>query len=87
MVEYFPPLPSADTVVKTVKTYARDLTERVLTTFLQGAVGSLVVTQPLNGSMWYAAGGGGIAALLSLGKGLIARWRSVSNSASLAKGV
>jgi hypothetical protein len=37
--------------------------------------------------MWYAAGGGGVAAVLSLVKGLAARWRSVSNSASLAKDV
>lgn len=80
-------LPSTDTVIKTGKTYARDLLERVLSTFLQGTIGGIVVTQPLDGSMWYAAGAGGVAAVVSLGKGLVARWRSISNSASLARGV
>jgi hypothetical protein len=87
MTEYFPPLPSTDTVVKTAKVYAKDLTERVATTFLEGFVGGLVITQPLNLSMWHAAAGGGVASVVSLAKGLLARWRSVSNSASLAKGV
>ncbi|MEU2450045.1 hypothetical protein ABZ605_08300 [Streptomyces sp. NPDC012765] len=80
-------LPSAETVIKTGKTYGRDLLERVLSTFLQGTIGGIVITQPLDGSMWYAAGAGGVAAVVSLGKGLVARWRSVTNSASLAKGV
>ncbi|MFE3495250.1 hypothetical protein ACFXOS_19625 [Streptomyces sp. NPDC059175] len=79
--------PSTNTVVKTAGTYARDLLERVLATFLQAAIGGIVITQPLNGSMWYAAGAGGIGAALSLLKGLAARWRDVTNSASLAKGV
>ena len=80
-------LPDAQTVLKTGKTYARDLLERVLTTFLQAFIGGIVITQPLNGSMWYAAGAGGVGAALSLLKGLVARWRDVTNSASLAKGV
>lgn len=80
-------LPNADTVVKTAGTYARDLVERVLSTFLQAFIGGVVVTQPLDASMWYAAGVGGIGAVLSLAKGLVARWRDVTNSASLAKGV
>ncbi|WP_405710131.1 hypothetical protein OG264_16145 [Streptomyces xanthophaeus] len=80
-------LPSAETVIKTGSTYARDLLERVLTTFLQGTIGALVVTTPLDGSMWHAAGAGGVAAVISLGKGLVARWRSVTNSASFARGV
>lgn len=80
-------LPNAQTVVKTVGTYGRDLIERIIATFLQAFVGGIVVTQPLNGSMWYAAAAGGIAAVLSLAKGLVARWRDVTNSASLAKGV
>lgn len=82
-----PSLPSAETVLKTGTTYARDLLERVLTTFLQAFIGGIVITQPLNGSMWYAAGAGGVGAVLSLLKGLVARWRDVTNSASLAKGV
>ncbi|MFB7736156.1 hypothetical protein ACFC08_17580 [Streptomyces sp. NPDC056112] len=80
-------LPDADTVVKTASTYGRDLLERVLSTFLQAAIGGIVITQPLDGSMWYAAGAGGVGAVLALGKGLVARWRDVTNSASLAKGV
>ncbi|MEV6790912.1 hypothetical protein AB0M87_02700 [Streptomyces sp. NPDC051320] len=82
-----PSLSLPQTVIKTAKTYGRDLLERVLSTFLQAGIAGVVVTQPLNGSMWYAAGAGGIGAVLALGKGLFARWRSVTNSASLAKGV
>jgi len=74
-------------IIKTAGTYARDLLERVLVTFLQAFVGGIAITQPLDGSMWYAAGAGGVAAVLALLKGLLARFRSVTNSASLAKGV
>jgi hypothetical protein len=76
-----------NTVVKTAATYGRDLLERVLSTFLQSFIGGIVVTQPLDGSMWYAAGAGGVGAVLALAKGLFARLRDVTNSASLAKGV
>lgn len=82
-----PSLPTSDVVLKSAQTYARDLTERVLTTFLEAFIGGIVITQPLNGSMWYAALGGGVGAVLSFGKGLLARLRSEKNSASLAKGV
>lgn len=81
------PLPSTQTVIKGAKTYARDLAERVTATFLEGFVGGIVITQPLNGSMWYAAGAGGVGAVLALLKGLVARWRDIANSASLARGV
>ncbi|MFH8528100.1 hypothetical protein ACH4GE_06695 [Streptomyces tendae] len=76
-----------ETVVKTASTFGRDLLERVLSTFLQAFIGGVVVTTPLDGSMWYAALAGGVGAVLALGKGLVARWRDVTNSASLAKGV
>ncbi|MGX1908990.1 hypothetical protein ACWIID_09025 [Streptomyces phaeochromogenes] len=79
--------PSTETVVKTAGTYGRDLLERVLSTGLQAFIGGIVVTQPLDGSMWHAAGAGAVGAVLSLGKGLVARWRDVTNSASLARGV
>lgn len=79
--------PAAGTVVKTAATYGRDLVERVLSTFLQAFIAGVVVTQPLDGSMWHAALMGGIGAALALLKGLVARVRSVTNSASLAKGV
>jgi hypothetical protein len=78
---------STDTILKTAATYSRDLLERVLVTFLQAFIGGIVITQPLNGSMWYAAASGGVGAALALLKGLFARLRSVTNSASLAKGV
>jgi hypothetical protein len=38
-------------------------------------------------SFWEAAGTGGVAAVVALVKGLVARWRGAVNSASLAKGV
>ncbi|MFA3877531.1 hypothetical protein ABS735_28295 [Streptomyces sp. MMCC 100] len=76
-----------ETVVKTASTFGRDLLERVLATFLQAFIGGIVITQPLDGSMWYAAGAGGVGAVLALAKGLVARWRDITNSASLAKGV
>ncbi|MER5213711.1 hypothetical protein ABT063_24845 [Streptomyces sp. NPDC002838] len=82
-----PSFPSSETVLKTASTYGRDLLERTLATFLQAFIGGIVVTQPLDGSMWHAAAAGGVGAVLALGKGLVARWRDVTNSASLAKGV
>ncbi|WP_327268821.1 hypothetical protein OG233_14185 [Streptomyces sp. NBC_01218] len=81
------PLPSTDTVVKSAATYGRDLLERVLTSFLGGFLSGLVITQPLDGSMWLTAASGGVAAAVSLVKGLAARLRDVRNSASLARGV
>lgn len=80
-------LPAPDTVLKTARTYARDLAERVIATFLQAFVGGLVLTQPLDLHMWQAAAVGGVAAAAALVKGLVARWRDVTNSASLARGV
>ncbi|GGQ38684.1 hypothetical protein ACFFKE_32475 [Streptomyces mutabilis] len=75
------------TVVKTASTYARDLLERVLSTFLQSFIGGIAVTTPLDASMWWAALVGGVGAAGALLKGLFARVRDVTNSASLAKGV
>ncbi|MCM2394434.1 hypothetical protein [Streptomyces albipurpureus] len=87
MADHSYSLPDAETVLKTGATFARDLTERVLSTFLQAGIAGIVVTQPLDGSMWYAAGAGGVGAVIALGKGLLARFRSVTNSASFARGV
>lgn len=70
-----------------MSTYAKDLLERVAVTFLQGALGSLVVTELSSVDMWYAALGGGVAAVASLAKGLLARGRGNSDSASLSGGV
>ncbi|MFJ7418001.1 hypothetical protein ACIQXD_05230 [Streptomyces uncialis] len=80
-------LPTPETVIKTGATYARDLLERVLTSFLGGLLAGVVVTQPLDASMWYTALSGGTAAAVSLVKGILARARDVTNSASLARGV
>lgn len=79
--------PDTDTVIKTGATYVRDLAERVVSTSLQTFVGALVVTQPFDLTMWHNAGVAGIAAGFSLIKGLVARWRDVTHSASLARGV
>lgn len=81
------PLPSTQTVIKSAATYGRDLAERVVSTGLQAFVGGLVLTQPFDLGMWQNAGIAGVAAAGALVKGLIARWRDVTNSASLAKGV
>ncbi|MGY4917479.1 hypothetical protein ACWD9K_20045 [Streptomyces sp. 900116325] len=47
------PLPSTQTVIKGAATYARDLAERVIATFLQAFVGAVVLTQPLDLHMWH----------------------------------
>jgi len=83
-------LPSVNTVVKTAATYGRDLTERVIWTFLGGTAAVVVASGPadmFHASFWQAAGTGGLAAVVSLAKGFVARWRGSSNSASTAKGV
>lgn len=79
-------LPPLGTIEQNAKTYGRDLAERVLSSALGGFVGGVVVTQPLNGSMWYAAATAGVAAGVSVVKGLIAALIG-RKSASLAKGV
>ncbi|MGW0581133.1 hypothetical protein ACWD25_35490 [Streptomyces sp. NPDC002920] len=84
-------LPDVDTVVKTASTYARDLAERIVWTFLGGTTAVIVAssgpTEMFHASFWEAVGTGGVAAVVSLVKGLVARWRGATNSASLAKGV
>lgn len=83
-------LPEVDTVVKTAATYARDLAERIVWSFLGGTTAVVVAAGPADmfrASFWQAAGTGGLAAAVSLVKGLAARWRGATNSASTAKGV
>lgn len=79
--------PSTDTVVKTASSYARDLAERVVATFLQAFLAGVTVTTPFDLSMWKAAALAGVAAGYALIKGLAARFKDLRNSASLAKGV
>jgi ribose 5-phosphate isomerase RpiB len=74
-------------VTSAASTYAKDLAERVVSTFLQAFLGGIVITQPLDGSMWYAAAGAGVAAAAALVKGVLAKLRGEADSASLAKGV
>lgn len=66
--------------------YAKDLFERVVVTFVQGGLGSFVVTEMSDKSMWYAVVGGGVAAVASLLKGLLARHVGDADSASLSGG-
>jgi len=81
------PLPGVDTVIKSGRTYIRDLAERIVSTFLQAFLGGVVLTAPFDLGMWQAAALGGVAAALSLVKGVLARAKDVTNSASLARGV
>lgn len=74
-------------VISQAEHFAVDLGERVVTTFVAGTLGSLTVTELTSGSMWYAAAAGGVAAVVSLLKGLVARYRGNSGSASLVRRV
>lgn len=83
-------LPAADTVVKTTRTYVVDLIERIIWTFLGASSAVALAGGPadmLSVSFWESVGVGGMAAVVTLVKGLFARIRDVTNSASLAKGV
>ena len=83
-------LPAAETVVKTAKTYACDLIERVLATFLVAAAGVAIAAGPgdmFSASFWETVAAAGIAAAGSLLKGVVARAVGPKNSASTAPGV
>lgn len=67
--------------------YARDLLERVAATFLQGFAGGLVLTEMADQEMWKAAVAAGVAAALSLVKGIVAKKVGNADSASLDGGV
>ncbi|MET8765457.1 hypothetical protein [Streptomyces sp. NPDC004658] len=83
-------LPGAETVVKTAKTYARDLAERTIWTFL-GASGAVALAggpaDMLHLSFWEGAGTAGLAAAITLLKGIAARAIGQKNSASTIPGV
>ena len=78
-------LPNAETVVKTAKTYARDLAERTLATFVVTAGGVAVAAGPAD--MFRASFWETMAAAGTVLKGMLARAFGTKNSASLAKGV
>lgn len=83
-------LPAADTVVKTARTYAVDLIERIIWTFL-GAAGAVALAagpaDMLSVSFWEGAGTAGLAAVVTLVKGIAARLIGPKNSASTAPSV
>lgn len=70
--------------------YFKDLAERVVMTFVQAFIGAAVITDTADltdHTMWTSAGMAGIAAVVSLVKGLVARHRGLEDSASLSKDV
>ncbi|WP_329163914.1 hypothetical protein OHB49_28790 [Streptomyces sp. NBC_01717] len=78
-------LPTPETVLKTGKTYARDLAERVSATFVVAAAGVAIAAGPadmFHASFWESVAAGGIAAAGSLVKGMLARAFGSKNSAS-----
>ena len=83
-------LPSTQTVVKTARTYAVDLIERIIWTFL-GAAGAVALAagpaDMLSVSFWEGVGTAGLAAVVTLAKGLFARLIGPKNSASTAPSV
>lgn len=81
---------SNTTVIKTAQTYARDLIERVIWTFLLAAGGVALAAGPvdmLSLSFWKTVAIAGITAVGSLVKGVLAKFIGDRNSASTASGV
>ncbi|MFI5755613.1 hypothetical protein [Streptomyces sp. NPDC051569] len=81
---------TTETVVKTATTYAKDLGERVVWTFLTASGGVALAAGPadmFHASFWQTVGAAGIAAAGSLVKGMVARAFGSRNSASTAPGV
>jgi hypothetical protein len=90
MTSNLPTSGDVQTVAKTTATYAKDLAERVLATFIVAAAGVALAAGPgdmFSASFWETVGTAGIAAAGSLLKGLIARYIGARNSASAASGV
>ncbi len=85
MANLLPALPSATAT----RVYLRDLLERVVWTFLQSFGGALIVggVFDVNGirnlSAWQAAALAGVAAILSLVKGLVAKFVGNPETAAL----
>lgn len=83
-------LPDVNTVVKTAATYGRDLAERVIWTFLGATASVEIAAGPadmFHASFWQSVGVAGVAAVVSLVKGIAARAVGAKNSASTASGV
>ncbi|MFF7534864.1 hypothetical protein ACFZB2_38130 [Streptomyces bobili] len=82
--------PATQTVVKTARTYAVDLIERVIWTFLGAATAVALAAGPgdmLSASFWETVGTAGLAAVVTLVKGVLARVVGQKNSASTAPSV
>lgn len=78
------------TVIKTAQTYAKDLAERVIWTFLLAAGGVAFAAGPANMldlEVWKTILIAGITAVGSLVKGIAARAFGDKNSASTVSGV
>ncbi|HCA85331.1 MAG TPA: hypothetical protein DEQ61_07445 [Streptomyces sp.] len=83
-------LPTPQPVLKTAQTYALDLAERVLATFIVTAAGIALAAGPgdmFSASFWETVATAGLAAAGSLLKGALARVVGEKNSASAAAGV
>lgn len=79
-----------ETVLKTAKTYGRDLAERTLATAVVAAGSVAVAAGPadmFHVTFWETMATAGIAAAGTVLKGVLARAFSVRNSASLARDV
>ncbi|WP_019357965.1 hypothetical protein [Streptomyces sp. AA1529] len=75
------------TLLKTARTYAVDLLERVLATFVVAAAGVALAAGPgdmFSASFWETVAAAGIAAAASLVKGLVAKLVGNTQSASTA---
>jgi hypothetical protein len=84
------PLPSAETVVQTAASYGKDLAERVVFTFLAAEAALLTAAGPadmFHAGFWQATGASGLAAVVTLVKGIAARAIGQRNSASTVPGV
>jgi hypothetical protein len=82
--------PDFPAIGKTAATYAKDLGERVVWTFVVASGGVALAAGPadmFHASFWQTVGTAGIAAVGSLVKGLAARLMGDKNSASTASGV
>jgi hypothetical protein len=82
--------PDTNVIFKTAQTYAKDLAERVIWTFLLAAGGVALASGPadmFHVSFWQTVGTAGLVAVGSLVKGIVAKFRGDPNSASLARDV
>lgn len=83
-------IPTPAALAKTAQTYAKDLGERVLWTFLVASGGVALAAGPadmFSASFWQTVGTAGLAAVGSLVKGVVARFVGDKNSASTVSGV